>query len=62
MNIQVISLASAIERRKHIQNEFGKQALNFNFFDALTPNIAVPLAEKMTLNVQEERITKGELA
>ncbi|MDY6461722.1 glycosyltransferase family 25 protein [Acinetobacter faecalis] len=62
MNIQVISLASAIERRKHIQNEFGKKALNFNFFDALTPDVAAPLAEKMTLNIQEERITKGELA
>lgn len=62
MNIQVISLASAVERRKHIQNEFIKHELNFNFFDALTPDVAAPLAEKMTLNTQEERITKGELA
>ncbi|MDY6509616.1 MAG: glycosyltransferase family 25 protein [Acinetobacter faecalis] len=62
MNIQVISLASAIERRKHIQNEFGKQALNFNFFDALTPNIAVPLAEKMGLNISDEYLSPGELA
>lgn len=62
MQIQIISLTTALERRKHIQNEFGKQSISFNFFDALIPNVAVPLAEKMKLNIHCDRITKGELA
>lgn len=62
MQIQVISLTTALERRKHIQNEFGKQEISFDFFDALTPNLALPLAEKMALNFHCDRITKGELA
>lgn len=62
MQIQVISLATAIERRKHIQNEFEKQKISFDFFDALTPNLALPLAEKMALNLHCDRIAKGELA
>lgn len=62
MQSMVISLKKATERRTHIQNEFGKQKINFNFFDALTPDLALPLAEKMKLNIQEERLAPGELA
>lgn len=32
----VISLSSAIDRRVHITNEFGKQGITFEFFDAVT--------------------------
>lgn len=62
MQIQIISLTTALERRKHIHNEFEKQGISFSFFDALTPNVAVPLAEKMKLNIHCDRIAKGELA
>jgi glycosyl transferase, family 25 len=58
----VISLKTATARREHIQKEFGKQNIGFEFFDALTPDLAKPLAAKMSLNVQEDFITAGELA
>ncbi|WP_075321565.1 glycosyltransferase family 25 protein [Histophilus somni] len=34
----VISLKSSIERRKHIEKEFGKQNIPYSFFDAFQPN------------------------
>ena len=58
----VISLEKATERRKHISNEFGKQNINYDFFDALTPDLAEPLAKKMGLNIQDQLLSKGELA
>lgn len=58
----VISLKTATARREHIRKEFGKQNINFDFFDALTPDLAKPLAEKMHLNVGDEYLTGGELA
>ncbi|ALH95210.1 glycosyltransferase family 25 protein [Acinetobacter equi] len=62
MQSMVISLETAIERRAHIQGEFEKQNINYTFFSALTPKLAQPLAEKMNLNIQSERLTSGELA
>ncbi|MFV5490458.1 glycosyltransferase family 25 protein [Acinetobacter sp. ASP199] len=58
----VISLKTADARREHIQKEFGKQNIGFEFFDALTPDLAKPLAEKMALKVHEDFLTSGELA
>jgi glycosyl transferase, family 25 len=58
----VISLKTATARREHIQKEFGKQNIDFEFFDALTPDLAKPLAEKMALQVHEDFLTSGELA
>lgn len=58
----VISLKTAKARREHIEKEFGKQNIGFEFFDALTPDLAKPLAEKMQLNVEDEYLTGGELA
>jgi len=58
----VISLKTATARREHIVQEFGKQNIGFEFFDALTPDLARPLAEKMQLNIQEEFLSSGELA
>ena len=58
----VISLKTATARREHIVQEFGKQNIGFEFFDALTPDLARPLAEKMQLNVEDEYLTGGELA
>ena len=58
----VISLKTATVRREHIVQEFGKQNVGFEFFDALTPDLARPLAEKMQLNIQDEFLSPGELA
>ena len=58
----VISLKTATARREHIEKEFGKQNIPFDFFDALTPELAKPLAEKMQLNFGDEYLTGGELA
>lgn len=62
MYIRVISLSTALERRKHIQTEFGNQNINFEFFDALTPDLAYPLAQQLGLKFNPEILTKGELA
>ena len=62
MQSLVISLEKATERRKHISNEFGKQNINYDFFDALTLDLAEPLAKKMGLNIQDQLLSKGELA
>ncbi|WOE31277.1 MULTISPECIES: glycosyltransferase family 25 protein [unclassified Acinetobacter] len=62
MQNYVISLTSADQRRQHIEHEFNKHSIDFKFFDALTPQDAKPLAEKMQLDIHSERITGGELA
>jgi glycosyl transferase, family 25 len=62
MQSLVISLKTAIERRKHIEHQFASKGVNFQFFDALTPEKAKPLAEKMSLIVKNECLTSGELA
>mgnify|MGYP000031966997 CR=1 FL=1 len=48
----VISLQSATERREHINNEFGKHNVNFEFFDALTPDTAKIYVQKHDLPFQ----------
>jgi len=58
----VVSLSSAIERRKHISAQFEKQGIEFSFFDAVTPDIAASDAQLMKLNVHENHIARGELA
>lgn len=62
MKNYVISLKTASDRREHIEKEFAQQCIKFNFFDALTPDLARPLAEKMQLNIQDEFLSSGELA
>lgn len=58
----VISLETEIKRREHIKNEFAKHNVQFNFFDALTPNLAQPFAQQLNLAVSSEDLTHGELA
>lgn len=58
----VISLATAHERREHICAEFSKQNLNFDFFDALTPEPAAIFAKELNLKIDEKTLTKGEVA
>lgn len=58
----VISLKTAIDRRKHIEEQFESKNIAFQFFDALAPDLARPLAEKMKLNISNEYLSPGELA
>lgn len=58
----VISLKTAEQRRLHIQDQFGGQNIDFSFFDALTPDLALPLAQEMQLNIENDSLTNGELA
>ena len=58
----VISLKTAVDRRHHIEQEFQKNHVNFEFFDALTPDLAKPYAEKILAKLQDSNLTGGELA
>lgn len=58
----VISLKSAVDRRNHITNEFQNHNVSFEFFDALTPDLAESYAKKLSLKLQDSNLTGGELA
>ncbi len=62
MKNYVISLSSAKERREHIIQEFSKQGIAFEFFDAVTPSQVTMLADKFSVNIQNADLTQGELA
>lgn len=58
----VISLSSAIDRRQHIQSEFDKHNIDYEFFDALTPDIAIPYTQTLGLDLSSTHLTQGEIA
>ncbi|PKH63990.1 glycosyl transferase [Psychrobacter sp. 4Dc] len=58
----VISLTSNTERRQHISTEFQGHNVNFEFFDALTPDIAIPYAQTLGLNLDKSQLAPTELA
>lgn len=58
----VISLSTAVERRKHISSEFTQKNIDFDFFDALTPEPATIFSQELGLKIDERILTKGELA
>lgn len=58
----VISLSTALERRQHILSEFGEKNVAFDFFDALTPEPAGIFAQALHLNIDDQALTKGEVA
>ena len=62
MKTYVISLQSALDRRNHIMQEFGKQNIEFEFFDAITPNIAKVRINQLFPNITIDQISLGELA
>ncbi|MEG0198787.1 MAG: glycosyltransferase family 25 protein, partial [Acinetobacter sp.] len=62
MQKYVISLTTALERRQHIQKEFAKKEVDFQFFDAVTPVAALSLVKEMHLNYSEMYLTQNELA
>ena len=62
MKNYVISLTSALDRRKHIEREFGKQQVEFEFFDAITPDTVKLKIHQLLPNICIDRISLGELA
>jgi glycosyl transferase family 25 len=62
MEVFVISLSTASQRRQHINQEFAKKNLDFTFFDALTPEPAGEFANQLGLRVDDTLLTKGEIA
>ena len=45
----VISLTRETKRRKHIEQEFGRQNILFSFFDAVTPDRIEDVAKKFNI-------------
>ena len=62
MKNYVISLTTAHNRREHIKAEFGKQGIDFEFFDAVTPNESEMVAKRLGLNLNQAFLTDGEKA
>lgn len=59
----VISLTTASDRREHIQNEFDKQNISFEFFDAITPNYIDEYCTKFDLTLANTiKLSGGEKA
>lgn len=58
----VISLNDAIDRRKHIQHEFNKASLNFEFFDALRPDEGRKTLLNASQHCDLSRLSPGEIA
>ncbi|TWV83510.1 glycosyltransferase family 25 protein [Moraxella sp. VT-16-12] len=63
MKNYVISLTTAKERRAHIIKEFGKQGVDFEFFDAITPKEIEHHAKRLNLPlIGNQRLSLGEKA
>lgn len=62
MKNYIISLTTAQQRRQHIIQEFNKHNLDFEFFDAITPDQLPEIAQKFNINIQDSELTQGELA
>lgn len=59
----VISLTTATDRRKHITNEFGKQGIEFEFFDAVTPKTLKETAAFLRIDLNKNiNLSENELS
>lgn len=63
MKNYVISLTTATDRREHIINEFGEQGIEFEFFDAITPDLIEITCQKLGIDlINNQRLSNGEKA
>lgn len=59
----VISLTTARQRREHIKQEFGRQNISFEFYDALTPSEHLTtLIQTYLPNLAHAKLSDGEKA
>ncbi|MCL1622717.1 glycosyltransferase family 25 protein [Moraxella sp. Tifton1] len=54
MNNHVISLTTASQRREHINHEFGKHCIDFEFFDAVTPSSLKDTAQRLDIDLNSK--------
>ncbi|PJI32921.1 hypothetical protein CU320_06000 [Acinetobacter pseudolwoffii] len=62
MNNFVISLKSTQDRRNHILEQFGKEGIPFQFFDAITPDLNQVISKELKINILQADLTQGEIA
>lgn len=63
MEKYVISLTTATDRRQHIISEFGKQGIEFEFFDAVTPKTLQNAANFLKIDLTKHiGLTDNELS
>lgn len=62
MKNYVISLSSSLDRRKHIHQEFLREKVQFKFFDAITPELAIDVIQQEFPDLDLTRVSTGELA
>ena len=56
----IISLPTAIQRREHIKQEFGKQDIPFEFYNALMPSEQLnQLIQKYLPNLSQASLSEG---
>lgn len=58
----VISLANANKRRQHILTEFGRQGIDFEFFDAVTPETNHAIANLLNIDLKKAHLSQGEIS
>ena len=58
----VISLSSATLRRAHISSEFAKEKVDFEFFDAITPETMAQAVEDLGVDISKTELRKCEIA
>lgn len=58
----VISLSNAAQRRAHICSEFGKEKVDFEFFDAITPATLQATALTIGLDTKQTELHQNEVA
>jgi glycosyl transferase, family 25 len=62
MKNYVISLSSAYQRRAHIENEFSRRAVDFEFFDAVVPATVEATAGVLGLDSTRTQLHQREVA
>ena len=63
MRCFVISLKySNDKRRTHMKNEFSSHNIPFEFFDAITPNENLQYANLFKINLDNTKLTQGEIS
>lgn len=62
MKSYVISLTTATDRREHIINEFGKQGIDFEFFDAITPDLIDQSCQTLNIDLNNTQLSPTEKA
>ena len=62
MKNYVISLSGAYQRRAHIENEFSRRAVKFEFFDAVVPATVEAMARVLGLDSSRTQLHQREVA